>query len=125
MMAIPINPLTVDEMVRFWSRVEVKPSGCWEWIGERQWNGYGEFRYRGFRAKVHRISFLIHLGREPLPCALHDCDNRPCVNPEHLFEGTHKDNTQDMIRKGRRAPTPGWHYFSEQRTTKGNITCAK
>jgi hypothetical protein len=96
-----------DALDRFISKVKKKPSGCWEWQGTMKKNGYGIFQDRtregsGKQLQAHRFSFEIFHGEIPpglLVC--HHCDNPKCVNPEHLFLGTHKDNTQDMIRKGR------------------------
>lgn len=87
---------------RFYDRVKKVPSGCWEWTGFRQRNGYGLMliNYRSERA--HRYSYEIHKG--PIPkglCVLHKCDNPPCVNPDHLFLGTRKDNSLDMHAKHR------------------------
>lgn len=94
---------------RFWLHVQ-KTESCWVWTAHRNNNGYGLMRvgYGINRAtvSVHRLSWKMHNG-EPPPgkCVLHKCDNPPCVNPDHLFLGTHRDNTQDMIRKGRRGYT--------------------
>lgn len=79
-------------------------TGCWEWRGMRNHDGYGQVWVRALQRNVgaHRISFEQHKG--PIPEGLlicHTCDNPPCINPDHLFAGTHKDNTADMMRKGR------------------------
>lgn len=58
--------------------------------------------------KAHRASWIAYRGEIPDNLwVLHRCDNRLCVNPEHLFLGTARDNTQDMIKKGRKAPQRG------------------
>lgn len=98
---------------RFWEKVRrVGPSSCWEWTAHCDRRGYGEIGSSGNRGKphlrAHRVSWEIHNG--PIPdglFVLHRCDNRKCVNPHHLFLGTAKDNTQDMLAKGRGVEPPG------------------
>lgn len=80
---------------------------CMEWKGTKKKNGYGQFETLNKKwVHAHRHSYSIFNGKIPQGiCVLHKCDNRICVNPEHLFLGTKKDNTQDMINKGRRGVT--------------------
>jgi len=90
---------------RFWSKVNKKcESGCWEWMGAIR-NGYGCMKINKKTVDVHRLSWIIfHKNIPESLWILHRCDNHKCVNPSHLFLGTHSDNMQDMCSKGR-------HYF--------------
>lgn len=98
---------------RFWTKVEKIPfHSCWEWNGGRYTSGYGAFTLHqstgrpGERAcgneYAHRVSWLLQRGpiKDGLH-VLHKCDNRTCVNPDHLFLGTNTDNVRDMRAKGR------------------------
>jgi len=93
-------------LARFESKFK-KTDGCWEWEGCKSKSGYGQFGVRGDNSYfvsryTHRVSWELYRGEIPKGlCVLHRCDNPSCVNPEHLFLGTHKDNTQDMVEKGR------------------------
>ncbi len=81
---------------------------CWEWAGYRNPKGYGVIIFDGFKFSVHRLSFEHYKGKiSPGMLVMHDCDNPPCYNPNHLFLGTHTDNMQDMVRKGRHAAQRG------------------
>lgn len=92
---------------RFWPKVQ-KAEGCWEWIGSKRPNGYGRFQAgaRGSsQLSAHRFSYELHKGRIPDGLlVMHTCDNRSCVNPDHLKLGTPLDNMQDMHAKGRAKP---------------------
>lgn len=93
--------MTPRDIQRFWSFV-IRQKGCWPWMGGINSTGRGIFWLNNETPKAHRISWIVHHG--PIPkgkLVLHRCDNGRCVNPEHLFLGTHRDNTQDMIKKGR------------------------
>lgn len=97
-------------------------SGCWLWIGGVASKGYGRFNI-GNREQVqaHRFSWELHYGKIPDGLwALHRCDNPPCVNPEHLFLGTCRDNHQDMIQKGRKVTFVG-EEGSNVRLTENQI----
>ncbi|MGJ8660688.1 MAG: HNH endonuclease signature motif containing protein [Bacteroidota bacterium] len=81
-------------------------SGCWLWLNFLDKDGYGFIRDNGIRHRAHRYSFLKHKGEIPKDNVVcHKCDNPTCVNPDHLFIGTKKDNTQDMLKKGRNGKT--------------------
>lgn len=82
--------------------------GCAEWNGSKYPSGYGSFWFEGRVQVASRVAWLLFRG--PIPdglWVLHECDNPPCVNPDHLFLGTRQDNVDDMDSKGRRASLPG------------------
>lgn len=92
---------------RFWEKVDVPPSDdvCWNWLAGKNKQGYGEFTSslrNGKHTRAHQVSWIIHFGDIPEGMhVLHTCDNPSCVNPKHLFLGSHTDNMRDMIKKGR------------------------
>lgn len=95
---------------RFWERVN-KTESCWIWMCKSSRYSYGRF-YTGtsktYLVKAHRYSWELHKGKVPDGLfVLHKCDVPLCVNPDHLFLGTHQDNMDDMARKGRRFLTNG------------------
>ena len=87
----------------FWSKTKISDSGCIEWVGMIKDNGYGVV-YGAFGQKshmyAHRVSFRLSVGREAVGVVRHKCDNKTCVNPEHLIEGTISDNVRDMVERG-------------------------
>jgi hypothetical protein len=104
--------------VRFWAKVNKngpvpahRPElgSCWIWTGfQFKNNGYGQAFARWKNGKTHLIlahvaSWILHFGDPDELCVLHHCDNRPCVNPIHLWRGTYQDNSDDMDAKGRRS----------------------
>jgi len=88
---------------RFWSRVEHQKEGCWVWTGAKWRNGYGVLKFHGRKnIGAHRFSWWVHYGDPGSLNVLHKCDNPSCIRPSHLFLGTYADNSQDMMRKGRK-----------------------
>lgn len=99
-MAQPRGYVRKPLIVRFFDKVN-KTNNCWEWSGTNNYR-YGLLRTCGKMVRAHRISWEIHFGTIPAGLhVLHKCDNTLCVNPDHLFLGTHFDNMQDMAKKGR------------------------
>jgi hypothetical protein len=80
---------------------------CWIWKGSVGSHGYGLFYSSAKSFTAHRFAWTLAHGAITKPYICHRCDNRLCVNPNHLFEGTATDNNDDMTRKGR-ARRVGW-----------------
>lgn len=97
---VPKRRPTLEE--RFWSRVDRRADDeCWPWTGANC-NGYGVISMDDRNVRATRVSYLLHFG--PFDESLimcHHCDNPACVNPRHLFLGSHSDNMRDMHRKNR------------------------
>lgn len=90
----------------FWARVQ-QGEGCWTWTGAVDARtGYGRLQYQGRQVTAHRLAFELASGA-PVPDELlvcHSCDNRTCCRPDHLWLGTHLENTRDASAKGRMHP---------------------
>lgn len=92
-----------EDLRRFWSMVQ-KSDGCWVWTGRRNRKGYGVFHPRGANASLHVHAIALALatgGRPGMAFACHHCDNRPCVNPAHLYWGDAATNRDDARKRGR------------------------
>jgi hypothetical protein len=101
---------TARERDRF-ARLTDRSGECWIWIGAVHKGGYGVFQIRRRSQRAHRIAWEMSEARR-VPDGLvicHRCDNRRCVNPKHLFLGTHGDNNRDTVSKGRWRKGPNVH----------------
>ena len=88
----------------FWVNVTPQdPALCWPWQGFRTHEGYGKVRFQYSYYLAHRLSYVLHYTEPPRDLMVcHHCDNPSCVNPHHLFVGTHTDNMRDCVQKGRK-----------------------
>lgn len=114
----------IDPETRFWAKVD-RTDDCWTWTAATTGSGYGRFGHqnaRGGWVAAHR--FAYELANGPIPDGMfvcHKCDNPPCVNPSHLFLGTHQDNMRDMDAKGRRRGKELTHCPNGHEYTDDNI----
>jgi hypothetical protein len=99
--------ITDGEIIKeFWGNAVRSDNGCLEWQGATNGSGYGTYKEIQGETATHRISYKITYGDIPEKlCVCHKCDNPLCVDPEHLFIGTHQDNFVDMRNKGRQKTT--------------------
>lgn len=136
----PLPELSPSDIARFWNKVNKEGpvpfhaphlGPCWLWTGYRGKFGYGIFAADGRRVKAHRVSRLISTGENTTLHVLHDCDNPACVRPNHLRSGTPKDNSDDMVAKGRHhgitkpgcMPRGDRHHFRIRPETVARGTC--
>ena len=85
-----------------YKNIDIDSKGCWNFLGSINYNGYGLTKYSGRRRSVHRLSWMIYNG--PIPDGkhiCHHCDNKKCINPKHLYCGTHADNMKDVTARKR------------------------
>ena len=114
-----------DSQCRFMAKVALSENGCWIWRSSLT-SGYGAFRRDDGRLVLsHRHSFELHHG--PIAKRLlirHKCDNRLCCNPDHLELGTERDNSRDMMERGRNAGqfAPGFHSHNQRIPAKAHVT---
>lgn len=109
----------IKRMVKYTNKTEINE--CWEWQSTCNKRNYAMLSIggrSGLYARASRIAYYLNFGpfnEDLLVC--HSCDNPKCVNPNHLFLGTHKDNTNDMYRKGRESLPPTFYGENHSRST--------
>lgn len=123
---MPFNStMSVEE--RFWSKVDTT-GDCWIWTSAIVTGGYGVLHIGNKNIKAHRLAWEFERGEIPEGLfVLHRCDTPNCVRIDHLFLGTHDDNMQDMVQKGRsaRSENHGQHIHPERTARGGNHGKAK
>jgi len=104
------NSLIINSIDRFKKFCKENETDCVNWTGSKDRDGYGRFCMNtvdGFKIiKAHRFSWMIANQQDwptNMPVARHTCNNPSCVNPAHIIPGTHKENSEDMIKAGRNA----------------------
>ena len=106
-----LNPNRLRD--KFFSSFDINDNGCWIWHGGITGKGYGYIYNGKSRIPSHRLAYELFIGKIPDGLMIcHKCDVPACVNPEHLFSGTNKDNIMDCSKKGRH----GMHTHPEKRS---------
>ena len=101
------------------------PDACHPWASYRMKSGYGQTWHRGKKVLAHRKAFFLAHGRWPEANACHSCDNPPCCNPAHLFEGSHGDNVADKVSKGRQHRPPVKTTDAQVRDIRANYALCR
>jgi hypothetical protein len=120
------SKLTVQDLAdAFWALVDkngpahpVLGTRCWIWTGARDSHNYGRVYIKNRPKVATHVSWFLETGEWPVDLLCHKCDNQPCIRFDHLFEGSHQDNKDDALRKGRAAVG---HSISQSRLTEDQV----
>lgn len=106
------------------NNIFIDENQCWNWKGPLS-KGYGRLAFEGKNYRVHRLSYITFIGQIPKnKIVCHTCDNPKCVNPEHLYAGTAKENTHDMVNRKRQNLLYGENH-QNSKFTKENVLCIR
>lgn len=111
------NKIPISERVFKYIIKGENETDCWKWTGAKTFNGYGRIRSECGKKTLTVSRIIYEIFNGPIlnkVCVLHSCDNPQCSNPKHLFLGTMKENTHDMIAKGRHNFTSQKKYFTKE-----------
>lgn len=113
----PLPKMTPEDLARFWALVDRRgPDECWSWMGNRWAKGYGRFKLHGRELKAHRVALFLTTGSDPgQRIVRHTCDWPPCCNPKHVLPGTPRENSADMVHRGRQNTPSGARHGSRTR----------
>lgn len=105
---LPIPEVLIDDQMRFWGHVKrLGPDDCWEWQSHKIAFGHGTFSIKGWKYYAHRVSYYLTYGEPGKIRVLHECNNPSCVNPRHLYKGTHSQNMKQCFIDGRHPNSTG------------------
>lgn len=117
--------MEISAAARFWAKVKKSSSHeCWLWQARLVRSGHGSFWFNGKTRTAHVFSWMLAHDKRPNMHILHKCGKAACVNPQHLYEGTQKQNIQDSVAHGthhqsaKKACHKG-HPFSSENTRRG------
>lgn len=121
MLSLALSSIPDEAIARFWARVDRSggTDACWPWLAYRNVQGYGLLTFKGRDHLAHRVAYALAHGTVPAKMLVcHRCDVTRCVNPSHLFLGTHADNAKDRVEKDRSATAAkgnhGTHRFPDR-----------